>query len=79
MPNGSLLSLSKEGDEEEKGIIARREDEVLSDRIRTLLSFVLHSSTTFFCAGFGEARSALRNARVLPAAPPSYFPFCADE
>ena len=27
-----------EEDEEEKGIIARREDEVLSDRIRTLLS-----------------------------------------
>ena len=33
-------------------------------------SSILHS---FFRAGFWEARAVLRNARVLPAAPPSYL------
>ena len=49
------------------------EDEVLSDRNRTLLlcSFPI----AFFSAGFREARAASRNTRVLPAAPPLYSPF----
>ena len=46
---------------------------------RFSLSLILHSSIAFCCAGFGEARAALRNACVLPAAPPSCIPFRADE
>ena len=34
---------------------------------------LFHSSVASFCAGFGEACVALRNARVLPAAPPTYL------
>ena len=46
------------------------EDEVLSDRNRTLL--LCPFSIAFFPAGFREARVAPRNARVLPTVPPSY-------
>ena len=50
-----------------KGIVFV-EDEVLSDWDRALL---LHLSLYLLCAGFREADSALRNARVLPAKSPS--------
>ena len=39
-------------------------------RPKASLSSKLHS---FFLCRFREARAALRNARVLPAAPPTYF------
>ena len=47
------------------------EDEVLSDRNRTLL--LCSFSIAPFSTGFREARAASRNARVLPAAPPLHL------
>mgnify|MGYP000067077906 CR=1 FL=1 len=54
-----------------------KEDEVLSDRNRTLLLCAF--AIALFSAGFREARAALRNARVLPAAPPLYPLSCVDD
>ena len=45
---------------------------MLSDGIRTLLSlYFFHSSIASSMQGFREAHAILRNARVLPASPPT--------
>ena len=53
------------------------EDEVLSDRRSNASPPPF--SIVLLCRFSGEARAASRDARVLPAAPPSYSPSYADE
>ena len=76
MPNGSFVTYKRRETRRKRGG-ARREDEVLLDRIRTLLSqFFSLAPELFSVHVFGEARAASRNARVLPAAPPTCSLFC---
>ena len=55
---------------ERKGIARYRGRSAVGSQAERFSSSILHS---FFRAGFREARAASRNARVLPAAPPSYL------
>ena len=66
LPSGSI----KGGRHREEGIARCRGRSDVGSQTGRFSSSILHS---FFRAGFREARVVSRNARMLPAAPPSYL------
>ena len=69
MPNGSFLSYKRRRTRKKKSSRVERTKCCRSDSGRFSLCFLLHS---FSVQGFEEARAVSRNARVRPAAPPTY-------